>query len=153
LGPKKLASPSAIYWRNPGGGFMNRRRAIQAAVTAAAAAVAPRAHAAGKDIEVFVARWDKAKVFTLQVADAMPAASYGFKPKDEMRSYAQLMQHTPTNNASYISRFKAGEIPDSLNPPEKLDKDTTKKYLTDSFDFCAGVLRGLTDADLDKSYP
>ncbi|HEY2018124.1 MAG TPA: DinB family protein [Bryobacteraceae bacterium] len=132
---------------------MNRRQAIQTTVMGAAAAAVPVARAAGKDLEVFLARWDKAKVFTLQVADAMPADAYDFKPKPEMRPYGQLIQHLATNNAFYISRFKAGEIPDSLQPPEKFDKETTKTYVAASFDFCARVLKGVSEADLDKSYP
>jgi uncharacterized damage-inducible protein DinB len=131
---------------------MNRRNVIRSIALTAAAV--PAARAASKDIEVFAARWEKAKVFTLQVADAMPADAYDFKPKAEMRSYGQLMQHLATNNAFYISRFKAGELPDALQqPPEKTDKETTKQYLMASFDFCASVLKGLSDADLDKSYP
>jgi uncharacterized damage-inducible protein DinB len=132
---------------------MKRRTAIQRVVMGTVAAAVPQARAAGKDLEIFLARWDKAKLFTLQVADAMPADSYDFKPKAEMRGFGQLIQHLATNNAFYISRFKAGEIPDSLQPPEKFDKETTKKYLTGSFDFCAGVLKGITAADLDKQYP
>jgi uncharacterized damage-inducible protein DinB len=132
---------------------MNRRKAIQAAVIGTAAVATPRAKAAGKEIEVFLARWEKAKAFTLQVADAMPAGSYDFKPKPEMRSYGQLIQHLANNNAFYISRFKGGDIPDSLLPPEKFDKETSLKFLTASFDFCAGVLKGVSEADLDKMYP
>ena len=131
---------------------MNRRNAIRSLGLAAAAV--PAARAASKDLEVFAARWEKAKVFTLQVADAMPADGYDFKPKPEMRAYGQLMQHIATNNAFYISRFKGGELPDALQqPPEKTDKETTKQYLTASFDFCASVFKGISDADLDKSYP
>jgi uncharacterized damage-inducible protein DinB len=133
---------------------MNRRNALRSVLTGAAVAAAPNARAAGKDLEVFAARWEKAKAFTLQVADAMPADGYDFKPKPEMRSFGQLIQHLATNNAFYISRFKAGDLPESLQqPPEKIDKETTKKYLADSFDYCLGVLKGLTEADLDKSYP
>jgi len=131
---------------------MNRRNAIQSVLMGTAAAAVP-ARAAGKDLEIFLARWDKAKAFTLQVADAMPPGDYDFKPKPEMRSFGQLIQHLATNNAFYISRFKAGDIPDALTPPEKFDKDTTKKYLTASFDFCASVLKGISEPDLDKSYP
>jgi uncharacterized damage-inducible protein DinB len=134
---------------------MNRRKAIQSAVMGAAAAVAASpARAAGKDLEVFQARWEKAKVFTLQVADAMPAQDYKYNTGPELREYGLLMQHIATNNAFYISRFKGGELPANLQKaPEQSDKETTKKYLADSFDYCAGVLKALTEADLDKSYP
>ena len=49
-------------------------------------AIAPKARAASKDLAVFADRWAKAKVFTLQVADAMPAEAYTYKPMPEMRA-------------------------------------------------------------------
>lgn len=132
---------------------MNRRKALISTVAGAAAIAAPQARAATKGTEVILARWDKAKVFTLQVADAMPAKSYDSKPMPEMRTYGELMQHLAGNNIFYISRLNKGEIPESLRAPQKTDKETTKKYLTDSFDFCAGVLKNATMEDLDRSYP
>ena len=129
---------------------MNRRKAIQSAVIGAAAV--PAAVAGEKDKTVFAARWEKAKVFTLQVADAMPADAYDFKPKPEMRGYGELMQHLGSGNVFYMSRFDRGETPENLMPPKVFDKETTKKYLNDTFDFCAGLIGKLTDADLDKAY-
>jgi uncharacterized damage-inducible protein DinB len=131
---------------------MNRRKAIQSLAAGVAVTTVPQARAAGKEIEVFLDRWEKAKVFTLQVADAMPVDGYSYNPKIELREYGKLMQHIGVNNAFYISRFK-GAPPDSLKAPEKSDKETTLKYLAESFDYCAGVLKGITAADLDKLYP
>jgi uncharacterized damage-inducible protein DinB len=128
-----------------------RREAVRFAMLGTAAAASARA--ASKETAVFAERWDKAKVFTLQVADAMPADGYTFKPKPEMRPYGELMAHIATNNAFYISRFRGGELPDNLRPPKEFDKETVKKYLTASFDFCAEILKGLTEEALDKSYP
>lgn len=122
-------------------------------MTGSAAMAVAHAEPASKAVAVFVARWAKAKAFTLQIADAMPADSYDYKPKPEMREYGKLMQHIAANNAFYISRMKGGEMPANLQPPEKTDKETTKKYLADSFDFCATVLEGATDVELDKLYP
>ncbi|HVW86177.1 MAG TPA: DinB family protein [Bryobacteraceae bacterium] len=132
---------------------MNRRKAIQSAVLGAGAAAVPAALAGEKDSSVFAARWEKAKVFTLKVTDAMPADSFGFKPKPEMRGFGELMAHIGSGNVFYMSRFNKGETPESLTPPKVFDKETVKKYLTDSFDFAAGLIQKLTDADLDKSYP
>lgn len=133
---------------------MNRRNAIKSgALGAAAAAVsAPLASAAGTDLEVISKRWAAAKAFTLQVADAMPADSYTYKPKPEMRGYGELMAHIGSGNTFYFSRFNHGEIPDNLAAPKVFDKDTVKKYLADTFDFCAGLLSKMTNADLDKAY-
>ncbi len=130
----------------------NRRTALKA-MAMGAVALAPKARAASKSAAVFLERLEKAKAFTLQVADAMPADAYTFKPKPEMRSYGELMGHIATNNAFYISRFRGGELPDNLRPPKEFDKETVKTYLTASFDFCADVFKGLTEEALDKSYP
>lgn len=132
---------------------MNRRKAIQSVVIGTAVAAAPKARAATKGLTVFLGRWEKAKAFTLQVADAMPEDGYSFKPKPEMRAFGELIQHLGTNNAFYISRFKGGELPDNLRPPKETDKETTKKYIADSFDYCADVLKGVTGDELDKNYP
>ncbi|HUI54215.1 MAG TPA: DinB family protein [Bryobacteraceae bacterium] len=128
---------------------MNRRKAILTGLTV----LAPAARAAAKDSEVFLDRWEKAKTFTLQVADAMPAEAYDFRPKPEMRNYGEEMQHIGTNNVFYISRFQGGKSPDSLPAPKVFDKETTKAYLVACFDYCAEVLKGITDAELDQSYP
>ena len=133
---------------------MNRRNAIKSgAIGAAAAVAAPLASAAGKDLEVLSGRWAKAKTFTLQVADAMPADAYDFKPKSEMRGYGELIAHIGSGNAFYFSRFNKGEMPDNLTPPKAFDKETVKKYLSETFDFCAGLLSKMSTADLDKTYP
>jgi len=133
---------------------MNRRKAIHSvALGAGAAAAAPLATASEKDVSVFSARWEKAKAFTLEVANAMPAESYDFKPKPEMRGYGELTAHIGSGNVFYLSRFNKGEVPDNLAQPKVFDKATVTKYLSDTFDFCAGLIKNLTDADLDKMYP
>jgi uncharacterized damage-inducible protein DinB len=132
---------------------MNRRNAIRSVVLGAATAVPGARAAASKALQVLVDRWEKAKAFTLQVADAMPGESYDFKPHPDMRSYGELMRHIAANNAFYIARFRDGKIPASLDPPKQMDKEATKEYLAASFEFCAGVLKSVSEGDLDKSYP
>ena len=125
--------------------------AIQSLAGGTALALVREARAETKALEVFVNRWEKAKAFTLQVADAMPSDGYAFHPKPEMREFGKLMQHIGANNAFYISRFKGG-LPDSMKAPAEFDKDTTMKFLAASFDYCGGVLKGITEKDLDQSY-
>jgi len=108
--------------------------------------------AAEKSVESFVARWAASKAFTLAVANAMPAESYDFKPQKEMRGYGELMVHIGQANVFYLSRLAKNPPAASLRSA-KPDKDSAVKYLSDVFDWCAGVLSGLTQADLDKVYP
>ena len=133
---------------------MNRRNAIHSVVagTAAVAFTATEARAAGKAVENYTAHWQQAKTFTLKVVDAMPADSFDFKPKPDMRGFGQLMQHLGSGNVYYISRFQHMQVPDSLKPPTKFDKETTQSYVSAVFDFCEGVIKGLNEEALDKSY-
>ena len=133
---------------------MNRRKAIGSmmAGAAAVAVTAKTAKAADKANESMMARWNQSKVFTLQVADGMPADAYDFKPKPEMRPYGELMVHIGQANVFYLSRLSKTGVPDSLKAPKPIDKASAQKYLSDTFDFCASVLSPLNVADLDKSY-
>ena len=133
---------------------MNRRKAIGSVMAGAAVAVATTktAQAAEKANESIMARWNQAKTFTLQVADAMPADAYDFKPKAEMRPYGELMVHIGQANVFYLSRMAKNGVPDSLKAPKPIDKASAMKYLSDTFDFCASVLQPLSVADLDKGY-
>jgi uncharacterized damage-inducible protein DinB len=133
---------------------VNRRKAIESVVlgTAAAAVTATTARAAEKANESIMARWNQSKVFTLQVADAMPADAYDFKPKPEMRGFGELMVHIGQANVFYTSRLSKTPPPSTLKAPKPIDKASARKYLADTFDFCGSVLSGLTTADLDKAY-
>ena len=133
---------------------MNRRRAVQAmAGAAAAAAVARPALAATSEVDTYVRRWNKAKTFALAIAEAMPADGYSFKGTPEVRAWGPLMVHLANANLNYFRRIKGEAAP--LKPPadQEKDKEGCKKFLADSFDWCAGVLGGMSAADLDKSYP
>ncbi len=132
---------------------MNRRKAIGSIVAGAAvAAVTVKKAEAMTASESVMARWNQAKVFTMLVADAMPADAYDFKPKPEMRPYGELMVHIGQANVFYLSRMAKAGVPDSLKAPKPIDKASAMKYLGDTFDFCASVLSPLSAADLDKAY-
>ena len=133
---------------------MNRRKAIGSIVLgSAAAATAPLASAAEKSMESVMARWNQAKIFTLQVADAMPAASYDFKPTPEMRSFGEVMVHMGQAQVFYAGRMSKAAVPDEMKAPKVAEKEAAKKYLAATFDFCGAALSTMTAADLDKLYP
>lgn len=138
---------------------MNRRKAIGSIVAGTAvlgttAAVAPLAEAAEKSMESIMARWNQGKTFTMQVADAMPAESYDFKPTPEMRSFGEVMVHIGQAHVFYVSRLSKSAVPDEMTKaPKVAGKEAAKKYLAASFDYCGTILSGMTTvADLDKSY-
>jgi uncharacterized damage-inducible protein DinB len=84
----------------------------------------------------------------------MPADKYGFKPSDEEMPFATLMIHIATSNA-----FRFAQISGQPNPlkvpstiPKEQAKETAKKLLADSFDFCMAQLDQFTPAQMDKIY-
>jgi uncharacterized damage-inducible protein DinB len=121
--------------------------------TAAVAAVAPLAQAAEKSLESINARWAAAKEFTMQVADAMPAASYDFKPTPEMRSFGEVMVHIGQAQVFYAGRMSKAAVPDAMKAPKVANKEAAKAYLAATFDYCGAALSAATPADLDKMYP
>lgn len=134
---------------------MNRRKAITAVVTGAAAAATAGIAAAqdsGKDkeIAVLVAAWRKSKTFTLKVAEAMPAEDYSYKPFADARPFGEEMQHLAQAEGYYLGQLGKGRGPAA--PKGDTGKDATVKYLTENFDWAIGVVGQLTAADLTKTF-
>ncbi len=96
----------------------------------------------------FGKHWKTARELTLAVADAMPAENYDFKPNPEEMSFGEQIAHIAGGNYSYCSRMTNSKSP--YTKPEKTDKETAMKLVGDSFDYCAGVVGGLTDDQLTE---
>src|SRR5471032_2261685 len=58
-----------------------------------------------------VDEWKRAKVYTKEYLDAMPADGYGFKPTPEIRSFAQQMLHLADANYFFISTASGKKSP------------------------------------------
>jgi uncharacterized damage-inducible protein DinB len=129
---------------------MNRRKAIRAVMTgAAAAATVGIASAADKEIEIFVEHWKKSKDLTLKVAEAMPAENYNYQPYAGSQSFGGEMQHLAQAEGFYLGRLSKVRAPAA--PPDKT-KPATIKYLTENYDWAIGVVGQLTAADLTKPF-
>jgi uncharacterized damage-inducible protein DinB len=130
---------------------MNRRNVVGSVLMGAAAAATVRvASAADKQIDIFVDHWKKSKDLTLQVANAMPAENYEYKPFPEARAFGGELQHLAQAESFYLGRLGKGAAPAA--PKNDITKATTVKYLTDTFDWAIGVVGQLTEADLTKSF-
>src|ERR1700691_4062747 len=86
-----------------------------------------------------VQEWQRAKSYTKEYLDAMPADGYGFKPTPEIRSFAQQMLHLADANyvLATVASDKPNPIGDSLashNVNEKTaspTKEATTKAVMD----------------------
>lgn len=71
---------------------------------------------------------------SIDVAQAMPAEKYGFKPHPESMTFGALMAHIATTNYQFCAGLK-DTAPPSL--PSPTEKDAIVKFLGDSFSYCS----------------
>ena len=82
---------------------------------------------------------------SIAVAQAMPAEKYGFRPHPESMSFGELMNHIAVTNYQFCASLKDAEAPAAASPS---DKDGVVKLLSDSFEYCSGVIPNLTEQQL-----
>ena len=86
----------------------------------------------------FVKDWQRAKSYTIDYLNTMPADKYSFKAVDSIRSFAQQMLHLASGNAGLIGLATGEKIdfPRNLEKsPGAQNKDSVVWYVTRSYDF------------------
>jgi hypothetical protein len=98
----------------------------------------------------FIKDWERAKSYTLDYLNAMPADKYSFKAVDSIRSFAQQMLHLASGNAGLIhfaTGITAGFPMNLEKSPTAQTKDSVVYYVTKSFDI---AIQDLKDFDPAK---
>jgi uncharacterized damage-inducible protein DinB len=85
----------------------------------------------------------------VDVAQAMPADQYGFRPHPDSMDFGQLMAHIATTNYQFCAGLKDVPTPPLPSPT---DKDGTVKFLSDSFDYCSTTISALSEDQLSKTH-
>ncbi|MDB5132384.1 MAG: DinB family protein [Mucilaginibacter sp.] len=101
-----------------------------------------------------VDEWQRAKAYTKDYLDAMPADGYGFKPTPEIRSFAQQMLHLADANYFFITSATGQPSPmgkKSVEASVAPTKEATTRSVMDSYDFVIKSLQGMTTAQLQES--
>jgi len=107
--------------------------------------------------DALVKHWKTTGDFTIEVAKAMPAAGYAFKPEKDEMSFGQLMAHIGTADIGTCAAVSGMQRPDepariaAWRKDQKLDidRDTAIEYLTMVFDFCGKAVASMTPEKLD----
>ncbi len=102
-----------------------------------------------------ISDWERAKAYTREYLDAMPADKYGFRATDSIRSFAEQMLHFARSNAGFIfygtgilnvnTRLFAN--PDFEKSPTAQNKDSVLYYVNTSYDIVIDAIKKL---DFDK---
>jgi len=130
------------------------KKLVIAAIFAAVALPAMRA----EGLDTFKKHFKLSGEFTLDVAKAMPAEYYTFKPNDEEMDFGRVMVHIglANNNAFAIFGGKENPTPQSIvatfkDPKGTFKKDDVIQFLTDSFAFCNQSLEGADNSRLNMT--
>jgi uncharacterized damage-inducible protein DinB len=96
----------------------------------------------------FVTDWERAKSYTLDYLNTMPADKYSAKPVDSIRSFAQQMLHLSAGVVGLISTAtgeKIGSFPGRglENSATAQSKDSVVYYVTKSYDFAIESVKKL----------
>lgn len=98
-----------------------------------------------------VKEWERAKTYTMDYLNTMPADKYSFHAVDSIRSFAQQMLHLSQGNWFLMSTAIGEKMPSLEGDLEKVAsaqvKDSVKYYVGMSYDFCINAVK---NSDLAK---
>ena len=95
--------------------------------------------------------WERAKVYTIEYLNAMPADKYSFKATDSIRSFAQQMLHLAGGNFGLMSVGTGSKPPVTRRnletSPGAQSKDSVMYFVTSSYDYCIAAVKA---SDVNK---
>lgn len=101
-------------------------------------------------IDDMVKDWERAKAYTLEYLEAMPADKYDLKPTPEMRTFAQQMLHFTDANYAFISAATGATNPIGMGASENAEdqsKANVIKLVSAGYDF---AIANIKTASMDK---
>ena len=99
-----------------------------------------------------IKEWERAKAYTVDYLNTMPADKYGFKAVDSIRSFAQQMLHLSQGNLFLMSTATGQQPPawaqaNLEGSATAAKKDSVMYYITASYDYCTNAVK---NTDLNK---
>ena len=106
------------------------------------------------DMREFIQDWQISKQFTLDVANAMPAELYDFKPNPDEMTFGEQMIHIAVANIFRFQQISGvrPSFPFDLGNLPPSDKTSATKFLEQSFDFVIAVLPQITAEQLKRTF-
>jgi uncharacterized damage-inducible protein DinB len=102
----------------------------------------------GDDIKgQLVKEWERAKAYTVEYLNTMPADKYSYIATDSIRSFAQQMLHLAGGNIFLMMNATDQKPPASFsnpnleNSPGAQKKDSVVFYVTNSYDYCINAVK------------
>lgn len=100
-----------------------------------------------------VKEWERAKIYTVDYLNTMPADKYSYVAADSIRSFAQQMLHLAGGNIFLMMNATDQKVPSVFgnpnleNSPGAQKKDSVMIYVTASYDYC---INSVKNTDVNK---
>jgi len=102
--------------------------------------------------KMYLPVWLEARMHCLQVANAMPAELYSYKPTAVSKTFAEQMVHIAYTVELLTQRYVLGmEVKASGPDASKMDKAEIIKMLEDGFDYVTTVIKTVEQTQLDET--
>src|SRR5579862_4300245 len=96
-----------------------------------------------------VSDWTEIKATMMAIADAMPADKFTYKPTPAQRTWAEQIAHVAQANVAIMGTLGAKATPPAaLKVGPTTSKAECLKFLGDSYDYGAAILRAQTNASM-----
>ena len=108
---------------------------------------------AQSQIDNLVQDWERAKAYSLEYLEVMPADKFNFKATPEVRSFAEQMLHLTDANYGFTATVTGIESPVGMGESEKstdTSKENVTKLVTEGYDFVISGLKALNDEQLSE---
>ncbi|SDC58154.1 DinB family protein [Niabella drilacis] len=108
---------------------------------------------AQSSVNDLVKEWERAKAYTKEYLDAMPAEKYRYKPTPEMRTFAEQMLHLSATNYAFAAAAAGNKSPYGMGELEKTtdkSKENITKIVIAGYDFVIGGLKKISPEQLNE---
>ena len=112
-------------------------------------------------VDSFIEVLNGTKAYTLEIAEAMPADKYTFKPHDSVRSFGEQLAHIGMSSQFLVSIFVKGDPmpgPEQFASMGKMEKEMGAskeaciKSLNEAFDMIMATYEGMSEEDLNATF-
>lgn len=101
---------------------------------------------------MLVKDWERAKAYTQDYMNAMPANQYSYRATDSVRTFAQQLLHLAQANMFFVSTATGGKAPYAGSDLEKSasaqSADSVQYYVNASYDFAINEIKKISPATL-----
>ena len=102
-------------------------------------------------MEDFLTKWDNAKEYTMDFANAMPAEHYDFRPTEGQRAFNEQITHICGNMIWLCTSYLGGAgLPSADTEEPPTSKEDVVKLLGETFDYVRTTLENFDYALIDE---